>query len=261
MSETRDYQLGYSALHPEVTNPASRQRKAETAIFVVSNHLGRPPAGETVLDVGGSSGLMAEAFARLGCTVTAIDIDASAIELAQQRPEVAGLQFRVGDAMALDFANGSVDLVLCCHVYEHVPDAARMIAEIHRVLKPGGLCYFTAGNRLSWNEPHYNLPLLSTLPRALAHLYLRLLGRGNYYHEKHLSYWGLKTLVKSFSVHDVTLEIVMHPLRFGTAYMVRPGSLKQRAAEAVLRFIPWASPGYIWLLEKQRDGRAEFQNH
>jgi ubiquinone/menaquinone biosynthesis C-methylase UbiE len=252
MTSKRDYQLGYSALHPEVTDPLSRGRKAETAIRVLRAYLGQDPKG-TVLDVGGSSGVMAEAFARLGCDVTAIDIDAAAIDLARQRPSVPGLRFEVGDAMALDFASCSVDLVLCCHVYEHVPDAQRMMTEILRILKPGGLLYFSAGNRLAWDEPHYHLPLLSVLPRPVAHLYMRLAGKGGHYHEKHLTYWGLKRLVKCFERIEFSTQLVEDPIRYGTDYMVHPGSVKQRVACLILKWVPWVSPGYIWLLKKPQE--------
>lgn len=250
MVEQRGYQLGYSRLHPGVTDLSTRQRKANTAIAVISDYLDRPPHNLTILDVGGSSGIMAEAFARLRCNITAIDIDADAIAMAQRRPPIDGVRFQVGDAMNLEFADDSVDVVLCCQVYEHVPNATRLLAEIRRVLKPGGICYFSAGNRLAWNEPHYQLPLLSVLPRRLAHYYLRLRGRGRYYHEKHLSYWGLKRLVGGFQRHDYTAKIAAQPASFCAEYMLRPGSPKQIAAVTVMRYLPALCPGYIWVLEK-----------
>jgi hypothetical protein len=102
-----------------------------------------------------------------------------------------------------------------------------------------------------WNEPHYNLPLLSVLPRPLAHLYIRLAGKARYYHEKHLSYWGLKTLVKDFTCTDYTLRLVTEPGKYFTAYMVSPGSFKSRIAITILKLAYWACPGYIWILQKE----------
>ena len=109
--------------------------------------------------------------------------------------------------MNLPFGDESFDIVICSHVYEHVPDPERMFDQIHRVLKPGGVCYFSAGNRLMWNEPHYDLPLLSVLPRPLAHLYIRLAGKADRYHEKHLTYWGTQATRGTFSdnrLHEKT---------------------------------------------------------
>lgn len=250
MTEERGYQRGYSALHPEVTDETSRLRKARTAQLVLEEQLGHPLRGLRVLDVGGSSGVMAQHFAASGCTVTAIDIDEQAIEAARARQSEDNVDYRVDDAMALTFDDESFDLVLCCHVYEHVPDATRMMDEIERVLRPDGLCYFAAGNRLAWREPHYGLPLLSVLPRGLAHLYVRAAGRGRYYHEKHLGFWGLKHLVRRFDRRDATVTMIDNPLRYGIDYQLKPGSFAHRVARFVIHAIPWACPGYIWVLRK-----------
>ena len=131
-----------------------------------------------------------------------------------------------------------------------------MFDEIHRVLKPGGCVYFSAGNRLMWNEPHYDLPLLAILPRPLAHVYIRLAGKADYYHEKHLTYWGLKTLVRDFERSDYTVRLITEAERFHTDYMLPPGSLKMRIASAVAKWLYWALPGYIWLLRKSADQPA-----
>ncbi len=51
------------------------------------------------------------------------------------------------------------DVVTCTHIYEHVPDAQRMMDEIYRVLGTGRrLCYFAAENRIRLWDGHYDLP-------------------------------------------------------------------------------------------------------
>jgi phosphatidylinositol alpha-1,6-mannosyltransferase len=259
---TRGYQYGYSSLHPEVNDPVSRERKANTARAVIEHHLCRSLRGLRVVDVGGSGGVMAARFARAGAFVTAIDIDEAAIVTARERfKDIANLEFHVGDAMALDLPDKNIDVVLCCHVYEHVPDAARMMSEIHRVLRPGGICYFSAGNRCTWREPHYGLPLLSVMPPAIAHRYLRLLGRGDFYHERHLGYGGLRRLVSTMELHDYTCAIIEDPARFGAEYMIHPGSMTQRAARTVLKFIPQIFPNFIWLLKRPTGSAATAVTH
>ena len=54
-----------------------------------------------------------------------------------------------------------VRAVVCNHVYEHVPDAAALMRDVHRVLRSDGVCYFAAGHTLQLIEPHYRVPFLS----------------------------------------------------------------------------------------------------
>jgi ubiquinone/menaquinone biosynthesis C-methylase UbiE len=150
-------------------------------------------------------------------------------------------------------ADASVDVVVSnCVLNLVVPgDKPRLFAEIHRVLRPGGVCYFAATNRLRVMEQHYYLPFLSIVPVPLAHWYLRLLRRGTYYHERHLTYWSLRRLVARFAIEDYTRRAVDEPERFGTAYMVGSG-LKRGLVRAFARVAYWAFPGYLWVLRKER---------
>jgi hypothetical protein len=100
------------------------------------------------------------------------------------------------------------------------------------------------------NEPHYNLLFLSIIPRPLAHIYIKLAGKGEFYHEKHFTYWGLKKLVSNFNVIDYTALILSDPEKYKVEYMVNPGSRKHKVATFISKYIIWLVPGYIWLLEK-----------
>jgi 2-polyprenyl-3-methyl-5-hydroxy-6-metoxy-1,4-benzoquinol methylase len=142
------------------------------------------------------------------------------------------------------------DVVICARVYEHVPDAVMMMDEIYRILKPGGVCYFATGNRLNIIEPHYHLPFLSMIPRPLAHLYVKWLGKGSLYYEKHLSYWALRALVRKFVIIDYTRSIIENPNRFSADYMLKTGAMKTRLAKWIVKHAYWLCPGYIWLLKK-----------
>jgi ubiquinone/menaquinone biosynthesis C-methylase UbiE len=246
----RGYQYEFSVNRPYVFDVAGRERKACTMVAVLGDYLSSPLGNYDLLNVGGSTGIIDNFLAEHFNRVVGVDIDEHAIHHARESYRKDNLRFEVADAMNLPFKDNSFDIVVCSHVYEHVPDPHVMFDEIYRVLKPGGVCYFSAGNRLAWNEPHYNLPLLSVLPRPLAHLYIRLSGKASYYHEKHLSYWGLKSLVKRFACTDYTTRLVTESERYATDYMIRPGSLKARLAGIFLKAAHWASPGYIWVLEK-----------
>jgi len=253
VTATRGYQENFSASDASNHDVASRQRKAKTIIAVVKDWcLRRDLKMENlrVLDVGASTGAIDYFLADHFDEVYGIDIDKPAIDVASKEYCKRNLVFSVGDAMKLDFDNETFDVVVCSHVYEHVPDDVRLMKEMYRVLKAGGIVYFSAGNRYAVMEPHYRLPFLSFPPKWISHLYLRCLNRGKYYYEEHRSYWGLKRLVVDFKIDDYTSKIISDPEKFSAGYMVRSRGLKQRVAKIVVSYFYPIVPGYIWLLEK-----------
>ncbi len=250
----RGYQHGFSEKDDAMFEKQMRQQKANTMVKVLEDHVGAAKLKElSLLNVGGSAGIIDEYLSRYFNQVTGVDIDEKAIQFAKTNFDKENLTFDLGDAMNLPYESGIFDVVVCSQVYEHVPDAAKMMSEIYRVLAAGGLVYFAASNRLMFNEPHYNLPLLSVIPRPLAHVYLRVMKRGEFYYEKHYSYWGLKKLVKKFSITDYTKKLVTDPDKFGTSYMIKPSSFKQVVAKFIAGYLNWLSPGYIWLLQKPKE--------
>jgi SAM-dependent methyltransferase len=248
MAET--YQYGFSDAHPTIVfDAAGRKKKAEKILAVLrdcAGDLGRLDA----LEIGSSAGHLCQEFAGAFRRVTGVDIDSKAVEHARMHAAAPNLEYRVADGMATGFAEASFDVIICNHVYEHVPDAVRLLSEIRRVLKPGGLCYFGAGNRLVWMEQDHFLPLLSVVPKWIGHLYLRALGRGTYYYETTRTYWGLRRLVRGFERIDYTLEILRAPAKFSATDLLRPGSLKQKVVLAAFGPLYFLSPTYIWILRK-----------
>ena len=246
----REYQLDFSNNSDEMFNSESRVKKAKTMIAVLNDHISNDLNKLFTLNIGGSAGFIDEYLSHYFASVTGIDIDSKAIEHAKNNFNKDNLTFEVGDAMNLQYESNKFDVAVCSQVYEHVPDAEKMISEIYRVLKPGGVCYFAAGNRLMLTEPHYNLPFLSLLPRFLAHFYVRLAGKGPHYYEKHLTYWGLKKLVKNFNLFDYTRTVIIEPKKYATDYMLKTDSIKHKLACFIAKHALWLSPGYIWLLQK-----------
>ena len=105
--------------------------------------------GLSVLDLGCAGGFMAEALSNRGATVTGIDPATKAIEAARTHANVAGISIRydVGVGEELPYDTGQFDVVVCVDVMEHVNDLARVMAEVARVLKPGGTFLFDTINR------------------------------------------------------------------------------------------------------------------
>lgn len=108
--------------------------------------------GKDVLDVGCGAGVEVVRFARAGARVTGVDIAESAIALARQNLEQQGLSARldVADGERLPYPDASFDLVFAHGVVQYTGDDRRLVAEVHRVLRPGGLAIFQAYNRISW---------------------------------------------------------------------------------------------------------------
>lgn len=111
-------------------------------------------AAPTLLDVGCGGGLLAEDFTRIGLRVTGIDPAPESIETARAHATASalGIEYRVGGGESLPFKDASFDVVACCDVLEHVDDAALVVAEMTRVLKPGGVFLYDTLNRTfrSW---------------------------------------------------------------------------------------------------------------
>ena len=82
-----------------------------------------------------------------GCRVTGLDLTASRHESAVRLTQLVGLEhlvdFRLGNALEMPFADGSFDVVIGQEAFCHVPDKPRLIAECARVAKPGGVIAFT----------------------------------------------------------------------------------------------------------------------
>lgn len=251
MATERGYQHNFSGTCAgAMYDDEGRERKARTMVAVLDDFFSRELSSLSLLDIGASTGIVDSFLADFFGRVIGIDIDRPAISFANKKNKKPNLAFTLGDGMNLAFKNNSFDIVICAQIYEHMPNATKLMAEVQRVMRPNGVCYFAAGNRIKVMEPHYNLPLLSVIPRPLAHIYLRLLRRGTFYYENHLSYWGLKRLVAEFEIHDYTSKIIEDPERYHVEYMVSPGSPKQRVARYILRYAYSLCPGYIWLLRK-----------
>lgn len=245
----REYQERFSEEHPSMFDVAGRERKAATLVAVLQHALGTRLGVARCLNVGCSTGILDSFIAPYVGSVLGIDIDEAAVAYANAQWGGEKLRFQVGDAMALDVADASYDVVICAQVYEHVPDPAVLMLEIERVLVPGGVCYFAATNLLCVVEQHYFLPFLSMLPKSLADRYIWAFGKGEHYYERHLSYWGLRRLAWKFLIDDYTRKIVNEPLQFHTGYMVG-GNVKAFILRWWLRLAFWSFPGYIWLLRK-----------
>jgi SAM-dependent methyltransferase len=96
--------------------------------------------GKTVLDLGCGSGENVTPLLARGAQVIAIDLSPELLELAKERVALSNFPlpvFMVGSALDIPIPDASIDVVLCASLLHHL-DIPRAMAEIRRVLRPGG---------------------------------------------------------------------------------------------------------------------------
>jgi ubiquinone/menaquinone biosynthesis C-methylase UbiE len=105
--------------------------------------------GRRVLEIGVGLGADLMQFAHAGSRCFGVDLSVRHLELTRQRFRRAGIPVGLaqGDVEALPIASASVDVVYAFGVVHHTPDAAGALAEIQRVLRPGGQLWLTVYHR------------------------------------------------------------------------------------------------------------------
>ncbi len=108
-----------------------------------------PWAGQRVLDISTGKGRFAINFARAGAQVTALDIAPQMLALARaaSRQAGVGVDLLQADAEGLPFAARTFDVVVCMEAIMHVPHPQQLVAEMARVVRPGGTVLLSMTNR------------------------------------------------------------------------------------------------------------------
>ena len=105
------------------------------------------PSTQRVLDLGCGAGLLANYLAGAGHRVTGIDTTAENLSVARAHDPTQTVTYEVGDACALAYPDRSFDVVCAMDLLEHVTEPDKLIAEVGRVLRPGGVFFFHTFNR------------------------------------------------------------------------------------------------------------------
>ena len=239
--EAEDFTRAYDQLgrDPHATCFAYSRRRLD---LLLARLLPDPPAGRRLLDVGCGTG---HHLARLAASgFRAAGVDGSASMLAQARRQDARAALAQGDVARLPFAGSAFDVVLCVEVLRYLPDGRPLLAEIARVLRPGGLCLVTAVPRLSLN----GYPLVNRLaPRALGVSPLR----------QHFT--SVRALRRDLEQAGLRTEAV-HPVYWGPVNWVErllprrlPGFLRRwERIDAAVCARAWAGPTANMLLAVAR---------
>ncbi len=110
-----------------------------------------PLTDKNMVDVGCGGGILADSAARQGAKVLGIDLSTKALKVAQLHAleaETPNVTYREVSAEALaSEAPGSMDVVTCMEMLEHVPDPASVVSACAQMVKPGGWVFFSTLNR------------------------------------------------------------------------------------------------------------------
>ena len=151
----------------------------ENLTVVPAAHLlrhSRVAAGQRVLDVACGTGVVAVTAARHGCRVTGLDLTPELLERARENAAIAGvtIDFHEGDVEALPFGDAQFDAVLSQFGHMFAPRPEVAVAEMLRVLKPGGTLAFSTwppemgcGRRFEIMATYAPAPPLPVPPPAL----------------------------------------------------------------------------------------------
>lgn len=129
----------YTHGHHDSVLRSHRWRTAENSAAYLSSHLS---AGLTLLDIGCGPGTITADFAALVSPGQVVGVDSSTAVIEAARRDVGefpGLTFATGDVYALDFPDGTFDVVHAHQVLQHLGDPVAALKEMRRVCKPGGL--------------------------------------------------------------------------------------------------------------------------
>ena len=239
--------LFYSDAAPRVLDVKDRKRVARQIMGVINAYTDFKTEPLACLDVGSSSGVISYHLAKYFNRVEAIDVDKKAIDTAKKVYKRKNLKFLVMDAEKMSYRRALFDVVVLNQVYSFVQSDVCLMNEVWRVLRKGGICFFSARNKFAIIEGQYNYPFLSWLPKSVSNFIVRFFRLGSQFIGNYRSYSELKDLVKRFKVYDYTLEIIKDPEKFGFS--------KLRVFSKVASFIPLRLfypfiPNYIWILEK-----------
>jgi 2-polyprenyl-3-methyl-5-hydroxy-6-metoxy-1,4-benzoquinol methylase len=235
-------------------DPAGRAARARRIVALLRDCAGVSLDGKRVLDVGCSAGLMTREIAAGARFTVGLEIAADALAYAaahhSRRDQLAFIR---GSAERLPFPTAAFDVVICNHVYEHVADVHALLAEIERVLRPGGVCWFAAGHTFQLVEPHHRLPLRAAMPRSWASAVMRLLGRGGSYDERFVPPWRLRSLLRVIGTPRLASAAA---LRDPERYELATGLLRYGFTRRLIRRcavpVAWLAPTHLWIVEKPR---------
>ncbi|RTR05266.1 methyltransferase domain-containing protein [Halomonas nitroreducens] len=219
------------------------QERAQAQQAMGDHLLARLPAqAHSLLDMGCGPGEMTANLARRygeACRVTGLDLAPGMLDEARRRHPTS-IRWLVGDAGALPLATASLDLVVSNLAIQWCPDLDAVMAELHRVLRPGGRALITtlgpgtlAEVHQAWSRPQQPAALLGFRDVGAHRLAAHRAG-----------FRGVSVEARTERFHYPDLAAVMASIKGVGAQVARPGAQLSRAdvARAARRFEALRTP-------------------
>lgn len=174
--------------------------------------------GRQVIDVGCGGGILAEALASAGATVTGIDLADKSLQVARLHALDTGAQVHYEQIAVEDMAArqpGHFDVVVCMEMLEHVPDPASVVRACAQLARPGATLTFSTLNR---NPKSWLFAIVG------AEYVLKLLPKGTHSHDKFIRPAELARLARQAGL-DVTgfMGLTYNPV--SKQYRLDPGDV------------------------------------
>ena len=219
-------------------------------------------AQEPIIDAGCGSGTKSMHLARRGYRVIGIDISESILQEARKTATQAGVASRVelrrADLTAIDMPSHSASRIICWGVLMHVPAIEKAVAELARILAPGGTLIVSEGNQRSLQAVGLRT-LKKVLGKERAEL-IRTPAGIEYWEETSSGRFmtrqaNIPWLIREFERHGLQLE-QRTAGQFTEIFMLLPWKAARQAVHgfnnAWFRALPWAGPAYGNLLVLRR---------
>lgn len=252
----REYQKDFITLYGHLRKAENKSYKQGKPNFILQKLSLHNKQG-ICLDVGCSDGLIAMSLNKQFHQVIGVDIDLKALEMIGKTSS-ENVRFLSGDAMALPFEDQSMDAIICSQTYEHVPSSEKLFREINRVIKKGGLIFFSGPNKTFLIEPHYLLPFLHWLNQKSADFFLRITREGDHYYERSETYWKLEKVFQGYEIIDVIKLVFEYYGQYSPKTITRLlNKVASKLPSVLLRILAPFMVNINWILIKEADGSNE----
>jgi 2-polyprenyl-6-hydroxyphenyl methylase/3-demethylubiquinone-9 3-methyltransferase len=168
--------LSYYAEQSQSARQLERFRLIRDTVLRVKQAHDQKHCTYDVLDVGCGAGTQCAVWSEAGHNVHGLDINEPLLDLAKERATAAGrkIDLRLGSAVKLPWPDESMDVCLALELLEHVSDWRSCLDEFARVLRPGGVLYFSTTNKMCPKQEEFNLLGYSWYPRRIKNYCERL---------------------------------------------------------------------------------------